>query len=136
MRFQKDFGFIVEEYCYCLLCQQCHSGWQGHTRKEEGFVLRYFLHEKKKERRESTPNLFCPICSFCQVASYISRSRFQHPWKIGKNMRWKRVSLVVHFQRQWTTFARNMQKSFICRKISYWIFFCLNLIVPLYNNIP
>ena len=58
MRFQKDFGFIVEEYCYCLLCQQCHSGWQGHTRKEEGFVLRYFLHEKKRRKEESQHPIF------------------------------------------------------------------------------
>ena len=132
MRFQKDFGFIVEEYCYCLLCQQCHSGWQGHTRKEEGFVLRYFLHEKREGKRVNTQS-FLPYLFILPSGFFYISFTFSTPLK---NMRWKRVSLVVHFQRQWPTFARNMQKSFIWRKIPYWIFFCLKFIGPLYNDIP
>ena len=94
--------------------------------KRRGLFLDIFCTKKREGKRVNTQSFLPYLFILPSGFLYISFT-FSTPLK---NMRWKRVSLVIHFQRQWPTFAHNMQKSFIWRKISDWIFFCLELIVP------
>ena len=77
-KFKCDFKKCLDRLCTVYFVNNVTLVGKVIQEKRRGLFFDIFCTKIKKER-ESTPNLFCPICSFCQVASYISRSRFQHP---------------------------------------------------------